>query len=119
MRIDGLLEGFEAFACQGGDEGLALAPQTDIGAQRALDRVDSGVGAQRRAENAADLRLAVGDPAKRELVDFLAALIHPQKADIRHMVVAAGVDASGDLDRQLARGRIQPRFMQALGDGFS
>jgi hypothetical protein len=60
-------------------------------------------------------------PPKGELVDFLARLIDAQKADIGHMVMAAGIDAAGNLDGHLARRVIQSRLVQPgrdrLGDG--
>ena len=44
----------------------------------------------------------VGAAAERDLVEFLAVLVDAQDADMADMVMAAGIDAAGDLDLQLA-----------------
>ena len=42
------------------------------------------------------------EPPSSELVVLLALLLDAQDADVADVVVAAGVDAAGDLDLQLA-----------------
>ena len=44
----------------------------------------------------------VGAAAERDLVEFLAVLVDAENADMADMVMAAGIDAAGDLDLQLA-----------------
>ena len=56
--------------------------------------------------------------AEHELVELLALLLDAEDADVADVVVAAGVDAAGDLDLQLADlvlARRQP-LGDALGD---
>ena len=71
-----------------------------------LDDVLDGVGDLRerhgRAEQRAELGVFVGRAAERDLVEFLALLIDAEDADVADVMVAAGVDAAGDLDVQLA-----------------
>ena len=45
----------------------------------------------------ADRRIVGGRAAERDLVEFLALLVHAEQADMADMVVAAGVDAAGDV----------------------
>ena len=42
------------------------------------------------------------EPPRRELVEFLALLVDAEDADVADVVMAAGVDAAGDLDLELA-----------------
>ena len=46
--------------------------------------------------------MLVARAAERDLVEFLALLLDAENADVADMVVAAGIDAAGDLDLQLA-----------------
>ena len=47
-------------------------------------------------------RVLVGRAAERDLVEFRALLLDAENADMADMVMAAGIDAAGDLDLQLA-----------------
>ncbi len=54
------------------------------------------------ADDLADGCLFVAGAAQRDLVEFGALLLDPQNADMADMVMAAGVDAAGNLDLELA-----------------
>ena len=50
----------------------------------------------------AELRLLVGAAADGDLVELLAVLLDAENADVADVMMAAGVDAAGDVDVQLA-----------------
>ena len=47
-------------------------------------------------------RVLVARAAERDLVELVALLLDAENADVADVVVAAGIDAAGDLDLQLA-----------------
>ena len=55
-----------------------------------------------RADDVADAGVLVGAAAEGDLVEFLALLVDAENADMADMVMAAGIDAAGDLDLELA-----------------
>jgi len=57
---------------------------------------------ERPGRSARHLRVLVGAAADRDLVKFLAVLLDAENADVADMVVAARVDAAGDVDVQTA-----------------
>ena len=85
----------------------------------ALDHV---LRAEAGADDLADRGVLVARAAERDLVGLLAGALEAENADVADMVVAAGVDAAGDLDLQRAD-RLRPRAVaevlrDALGDGI-
>src|SRR5579862_2320561 len=101
--IDALLEGFGADAPVGVDETLAGLARVEIGGDQRIDGFDYLVGLDRRPEDRAERGLAEIDvAAEADLVEFDAVLIDAEDADVADMVVAAGVDAAGDLDLEVA-----------------
>jgi hypothetical protein len=54
------------------------------------------------ADDLADRGVFIRRAAERDLVELLALLLDAENADVADMVVAAGVDAAGDLDLQFA-----------------
>ena len=60
----------------------------------------------------------VAGAAERELVELLALLLDAEDADMADVVMAAGVDAAGDLDLQLADLALPRRVGEALGDAL-
>ena len=55
---------------------------------------------------------------ERHLVELLALLIDAEEADVPDVVMAAGVDAAGDLDAQLADRLLALEIREALGDAL-
>ena len=53
-----------------------------------------------RTEQRAELGLLVGAAAERDLVEFLAVLLDAEQADVADVMMAAGVDAAGNVDVQ-------------------
>src|SRR4026208_1414607 len=51
-----------------------------------------------RPENGADRGALARGAAERDLVELLAFLIEPQNPEVADMMMAAGVDAAGDVD---------------------
>ncbi len=56
----------------------------------------------RGADQGAELGLLVGAAADRDLVELLAVLLDAENADVADMMMAAGIDAAGDVDVQPA-----------------
>ena len=92
-----------------GEGFLLVARAIQIGGDHVLDRLgDVGLG-HRRADHGADGGVLVVAAADGDLVELLAVLLDAQNADMADMVVAAGVDAAGNLDRHLAELRATSR----------
>src|SRR5690606_27345416 len=87
----------------GGEEGL-LAPlaQREIGLDDGLDGVGDLLRREATADDLADRAVLVARAAERHLIELLALLLDAEDADMADMVVAAGVDAAGNLELQLA-----------------
>src|SRR5215470_12010025 len=100
--IELLLEGLEADAAIGIEEALAACTHIQIGVDDGLDRAHDLVGAERRPDDVAERGVLVGAAAEGDLVEFGAVLVDAEDADVADMMVAAGVDAAGNLDLQLA-----------------
>ena len=80
----------------------SLATRVEIGAHDVVDGADHVFVRDGRTDDGADRGIVLGAAAQRDLVEFLAVLIDAQNADMADMVMAAGIDAAGDLDLQIA-----------------
>src|SRR3954468_21824020 len=101
--INALLEGFDAEALYGVHEQLfGPLAQRQIGFHDVLDDVGDLVELDTGADQIAECGTLVGAPADGDLVDLLAVLLDAENADMTDMVMAAGVDAAGDVDVQPA-----------------
>src|SRR3954471_1566238 len=127
--IDALLEGLDTEALHRVDEQL-LRPlaQCKIGFDDVLDDVGDLVELDAGADQIAQRGTLVGTAADGDLVDLLTVLLDAENADMTDMVMAAGVDAAGDVDvepadqigelvvgeapRQLLRDRDRARIRQ-------
>src|SRR5258708_2354525 len=97
--IDPLPEGFDAKPLHGIDEKLVgPGAQREIGFDNILDHVGDFTVGHRGADQRSDLRLFVGTAADRDLIKLLAVLLDPENADMTDVMVAAGIDAAGDID---------------------
>ena len=100
--IEFLPEWLNADAAIGVEEALAGRARFEIGVDDGLDRIGDFVLAERGADDVADRGGLVARAAERDLVEFDALLIDAENADMADMVMAAGVDAAGNLDLELA-----------------
>src|SRR3569833_2073452 len=96
--IDALLEGLDAEALHRVHEQL-LRPltQRQIGFHDVLDDIGDFVEFDTRADQGAERGVLVGTTADGDLVDLLAVLLDAENADMADMVMAAGIDAAGDI----------------------
>ena len=106
-------------AAIGGEEvfGFAVA-DLEIGVDQRLHGIDHLVGGKALADDLADRRVLVAGAAQRQLIELLALLLDAEDADMADMVMAAGVDAAGDLDLELADLALPRRVGEALGDAL-
>src|SRR5262245_13519003 len=100
--IEGLLERLEADAAIGVEEAFSVLAQLQVGVDNGLDGANNLIGAEGGADDIAERGILVGAAAEGDLVELLAVLIDAQNADMADMVMAAGIDAAGDLDLQFA-----------------
>src|SRR6478735_6816174 len=101
--INALLEGVDAEALYGVHEQLfGPLAQRQIGFHDVLDDIGHLVELDAGADQIAERGTLVGAPADGDLVDLLAVLLDAENADMTDMVMAAGVDAAGDVDVQPA-----------------
>ena len=77
--------------------------QLDIGRGDILDDVGHLRVGHRRTDQRAELGILVGLAAERDLIEFLAVLLDAENADMADMVMAAGIDAAGNIDVQPAK----------------
>src|SRR5918999_5520241 len=100
--IDPRLEGFDPDPAIGVEETFVLESAFDIDIQDLSQRIghlDLGDG---RTQAVTERGIVFRGPTKRDLVILFALLIHPEDADVSHMMMAAGIHATGHLDLDLA-----------------
>src|SRR5262249_62132181 len=91
----------EADALDRVDEDFARPlAQLDVSGDDVLDHVDDLAVGHRRAEQRAELRVLVGTAGDRDLIIFLAVLLDAENAAVADVMMAAGVDAAGNVDGQ-------------------
>src|ERR1700681_2862356 len=115
--IEGLVERRLAQPPIGGKKILLRTlPVLQIGIEQRLDGVDHLGAREAMADDLADRGLLVAGAGKRELIEFLALLLDAENADVADVMMAAGIDAAGDLDLELADLRLPRLAGKALGD---
>src|SRR3954451_8612365 len=114
--IERLLERREADAAIGVDEALAHGAMRNIGAEDGLHRIGDGIVGEAGADQLADRGVVGRRAAEGDLVALGTALIDAEDADMADMVMAAGVDAAGDVDEALADVELPVEAGEALGD---
>ena len=72
--------------------------------------------AEAGAHDVADAGVFRARAAQLELVEFHALLVDAQNADMAGMVMAAGIDAAGNLDLEFADIVLAVQIGEALGD---
>ena len=81
-----------------------------------LHRVGDLMLAEAGAHDLADAGVFRARAAEQELVEFHAFLVDAQDADMAGMMMAAGIDAAGNLDLQFADIVLAVQIGEALGD---
>src|SRR5690606_16509531 len=110
IAIKRLLERRIAQPAIGGDERLfGAGAMREIGIDQLLDGLGHGLGLEARPHDLAHGRVLGGVASDGDLVEFGALLLDPQYADMAGVMMAAGVDAAGDLDLE------RPDLALALG----
>src|ERR1700746_1799551 len=85
------------------DEKLVGAvAQRQIGFNNVLNHVGDFAERHGGPDQNAELGILCGTAADRDLVKFLAVLLDAENADMADMVMAAGIDAAGNIDVQAA-----------------
>ena len=74
--------------------------------------------AQTRTLDFGDRGFFISTAAEEDLVEFLALLVDAENADVADMMMAAGIDAAGNLDRQRADFLLPLGRAEALGDAL-
>src|SRR6516162_5276908 len=103
IGIEPFLERRDARAPDRVEQPLAVLAQLDIGADDVLDRVDDLVRAEGVAQDLADRGVFRARAAQQDLVELDAFLVDAEDADMAGVVMAAGIDAAGDLDLELTQ----------------
>src|SRR5580700_11139420 len=101
--IDPLPERFDAEPLYRVDEEfVGTLAQRQIGFNDIFDHVGDFAVSHGGADQDTKFGVLVGTAADRDLIKFLAVLLDAQNADMADMMVAAGVDAAGNVDMQPA-----------------
>src|SRR5271154_875796 len=101
--IDALPKRLDAGALDRVDEQFVRPlPQFEIGRGDVLDHVGHLRIGHRRPDQRAERGILVGLAAERDLIKLLAVLLDAENADMADMVMAAGIDAAGNIDVQPA-----------------
>src|SRR5215470_12707602 len=117
--IDALLERLDAHAADGIDEQLVWPfAQLEVGGSYILDHVGDVAIRHRRPQELAELGVLAGAATDRHLVILLAVLLDPENADMADVMMAAGVDAAGDVDVQPAEAAGEIEILEAPRDLF-
>src|SRR5262245_17771331 len=102
--IDSLLEWFDADAFDRIEKNLVRPlTQLQVGSNNVFDDVRHFGIRHRRTDQRAKLGILVGAPADGHLEVFLAVLLDAKEADVTDVVVAAGIDATRDVDMEPAK----------------
>src|SRR4051812_48681977 len=81
---------------------LGIEPEAEIGLDDQLDGIGDLLRREAAADDLADRGVFVGRTTQRHLIELGAFLFDAEDADMADMVMAAGVDAAGDLQLQFA-----------------
>src|SRR5690606_7045161 len=88
----------------------------DIGIDQRLDSTGHVLGFKARPDDLADRSLFGGVAPQGNLVKLAALLFDAQNADMADMVVAASIDATGNLDLEIADFGLTLRFGEFARD---
>src|SRR5208282_3441432 len=115
--IDALPKRLDAGALDRVDEQFVRPlPQFEIGRGDVFDDVGDLRVRHRGADERAERGILVGLAAERDLVKFLAVLVDAENADMADVMMAAGIDAAGNIDVQPAEIALQIEVVEAPRD---
>src|SRR5262249_52367131 len=115
--INTLPEWLDAGAFHGIDEQfIRPRAELDISGGDILDHIGDLHVRHRRADQRTELSVFVGLATERDLIKLLAVLLDAENADMADMVVAAGIDAAGNIDVQTAQIAREIGLVEAPGD---
>ena len=117
--IEPLLEGRGTDAAIGVEEPLAVLAHVRIGSDHGLDRIHDAFGIEAGTHDFGQTRIFRARAAEQDLVILDAFAVDAQNADMPDMVMAAGIDAAGNLDLQLAEIVLAFQIGKAFGDRLS
>src|ERR1700749_4941570 len=99
--IDPLPEWFDTEPLHRVDEQLVgTGAQREISFNNILDHVGDFAVFDGGADQGADFGILVSAAADRDLVKFLAVLLDAENPDVADVMMAAGIDAAGNVDLQ-------------------
>src|SRR5262249_4551893 len=103
LFIKSRLEGRGTDAAIGGQE-IFVLPGADlqISVDDAFDRIDDFIRRKAGSGDFADSAILVARAAERDLIGFNSLLLEAENADMANVMMAAGIDAAGNLDLQVA-----------------
>src|SRR5665213_1367742 len=116
VQIGHVLERLHADAAVGVEEAFAGFAQFQIGVDDAFHRRANLMGGKARSHYRADGSVLSAGAAELQLVIFHALLVDAKNADVACVVMAAGVDAAGNLDLEFADIVLAVEIGEALGD---
>src|SRR3954454_11033934 len=96
--IEGLLERLRSKPAIGVEKGFAVLAQAEISFDYGVDGLRHLMAGKARPQNGADRGALARRAAERDLVELLAFLIEAEDPDMADMMMAAGIDAAGDVD---------------------
>src|SRR5215217_1012617 len=117
IAIEGLLERGFTEAAIGVDEALVGADAPgDIGVDQRLDGAGHVLCLKAGPDDLADRGMFGRVATQRDLVQLAALLLDAENADMANMVMAAGIDAAGNLDLEIADFGLTLGRGELLGD---
>src|SRR5450830_2047189 len=115
--IDMFLERRQAQALGRIDEALAFVAVAHVDVQQAADDFRHLQGRERWSDDLADGGVVALRAADRHLIPFATILVDAEDADAAHVMVAAGIDAAGNIQFDLADVVLEVDAVEAFRDG--
>src|SRR3569832_1390899 len=116
LSVGDVLERRHADAAIGIEDALAGVAQFEVAADHALDGVGDLVLAEAWSHDLTNARVLRTRAAELELVELHALLVDAQNPDVSGMVMAAGIDAAGNLDLEFADMMLAVEIGETLGE---
>src|SRR5579863_5433465 len=116
--IDAFLERFEADTADRVEKTFVVLAAGEINIDDAFDGVDDLVLVKGGSQYLADAGVFRARAAELQLVIFDAFLVDAEHADVARMMMAAGIDAAGDLDLEFADVVLAIEIGKALGNAL-
>jgi len=115
--INLVFEGFDADAVESIQKNFVRVAMRQVDADDLFHGIRDFCRCKGGANHLAGAGLAALTTAQGDLIELGIVLVHPQDADMGHMVVAAGVHAAGDVEVQFAQVKQVIQVTEARLDG--